>query len=101
MYDDADLKYGDRHQKRANERLVDQPISNLIASDQIRGGDWIRVDHTSGSQAMTFHREAEHLPVFEMAKWSERPETFVDAAPAVAVRGEAGKVQAIRSSRRM
>ena len=97
----SDLKYGARHLKRAIERLVVHPISNLIASDQIRGGDWIRVDHTSGSQAMTFHREAEHLPVFEMAKWSQRPEAFVDAAPAVAVRGEAGKVQAIRSSRRM
>jgi len=40
----TDLKYGARHLKRAIERLLVQPISNLIATDQVRGGDWIRVD---------------------------------------------------------
>jgi len=43
--------------KRAVERLVVHPISNLIATDQVRGGDWIRIDHTSGSPAMSFHRK--------------------------------------------
>jgi hypothetical protein len=43
--------------KRAIDRLVVHPISNLIATDQVRGGDWIRSDHTSGSPAMSFHRE--------------------------------------------
>ena len=40
----TDLKYGARHLKRAIERLLVQPMSNLIATDQVRGGDWIRVD---------------------------------------------------------
>src|SRR5262249_5956579 len=40
----TDLKYGARHLKRAIERLLVQPLSNLIATEQVRGGDWIRVD---------------------------------------------------------
>src|SRR4029079_6661141 len=40
----TDLKYGARHLKRAIERLLVQPMSILIATDQVRGGDWIRVD---------------------------------------------------------
>ena len=40
----TDLKYGARHLKRAIERLLVQPMSNLIATEQVRGGDWIRVD---------------------------------------------------------
>src|SRR5437867_5010269 len=83
--------------KRAIERLVVHPISNLIATDQFRGGDWIRIDHTSARRRCLSIENGEHLPVFEMAKWAERPETFVDTAPALAVRGEAGKVQAVLS----
>ena len=40
----TDLKYGARHLKRAIERLLVHPMSNLIATDQVRGGDWIRVE---------------------------------------------------------
>src|ERR1700752_3536901 len=40
----TDLKYGARHLKRAIERLLVQPMSNLIATEQVRGGDWSRVD---------------------------------------------------------
>jgi ATP-dependent Clp protease ATP-binding subunit ClpA len=40
----TDLKYGARHLKRAIERLLVQPMANLISIDQVRGGDWIRVD---------------------------------------------------------
>jgi len=39
----TDLKYGARHLKRAIERELVHPMSNLIASDQIRGGDLIRI----------------------------------------------------------
>ena len=40
----TDMKYGARHLKRAIERNLVHPMSNLIASDQIRGGDLIQVD---------------------------------------------------------
>ena len=46
----TDLKYGARHLKRAIERLLVQPVSNLIATEQVRGGDWIRVDYDPGAE---------------------------------------------------
>ncbi|MCC7154868.1 MAG: ATP-dependent Clp protease ATP-binding subunit, partial [Bryobacterales bacterium] len=41
----TDLKYGARHLKRAIERLLVQPISNLMATDQVRCGDVVKVDY--------------------------------------------------------
>jgi ATP-dependent Clp protease ATP-binding subunit ClpA len=64
----TDLKYGARHLKRAIERILVQPMSNLIATDQVRGGDWIRVDFDSEGRNLCFAREAEGLPVADMAR---------------------------------
>ena len=38
-----DHKYGARHLKRAIERLIVQPLSNLVATDQIKLGDLIKI----------------------------------------------------------
>src|SRR2546425_686844 len=63
----TDLKYGARHLKRAIERLLVQPISNLIATDQVRGGDWIKIDFDEDHRSMAFTKEAEGLPAHAMA----------------------------------
>ena len=55
----ADSRYGARHLKRAIERLLVQPLSNLMASGQIRHGDCIRVGHHKGSASLLFFCEAE------------------------------------------
>jgi len=57
----TDMKYGARHLKRAIERLIVQPMSNLIATDQVRGGDSLSVDWEEGAVSMTFQRDAEGL----------------------------------------
>ena len=64
----TDMKYGARHLKRAIERLLVQPMSNLIATEQVRGGDWVRVDFDEKKSVLSFSREAEGLPVQEMAE---------------------------------
>lgn len=64
----TDMKYGARHLKRAIERLLVQPMSNLIATEQVRGGDWVRIDFDSDAKQLRFAREAEGLPVGEMAR---------------------------------
>jgi len=64
----TDLKYGARHLKRAIERLVVQPMSNLIATDQVRGGDALSIDYSDGGATMTFVREAEGLSHRYMAE---------------------------------
>jgi ATP-dependent Clp protease ATP-binding subunit ClpB len=40
----TDMRYGARHLKRAIERLVVHPLSNLIATNQVNTGDWIEAD---------------------------------------------------------
>lgn len=64
----TDLKYGARHLKRAIERLLVQPMSNLIATEQVRGGDWIRVEHDADTKSLRFLKEAEGLPIADMAR---------------------------------
>jgi ATP-dependent Clp protease ATP-binding subunit ClpB len=63
----VDIKYGARHLKRAIERLLVQPLSNLIATEQVSGGDCIRVDFDPSRGALTFLKQAEGLPVEAMA----------------------------------
>src|SRR4030095_9337344 len=53
----TDLKYGARHLKRAIERPLVVPLSNLIATDQISQGDIIRVDLHGDEDKLTFVRE--------------------------------------------
>jgi ATP-dependent Clp protease ATP-binding subunit ClpB len=54
-----DLRYGARPLKRAIERLLVHPLSNLMASGQIRHHDRIRVVHNSESPSLTFFRETD------------------------------------------
>jgi ATP-dependent Clp protease ATP-binding subunit ClpA len=59
LVEGTDFRYGARHLKRAIERLLVQPLSNLMASGQIRRGDCIRVGHQDGSESLVFGREPE------------------------------------------
>ncbi len=67
LMEGTDLRYGARHLKRAIERLLVQPLSNLMASGQIHCGDCIRVSHEEGSAAFLFGREREAVPAWSMA----------------------------------
>jgi ATP-dependent Clp protease ATP-binding subunit ClpB len=53
-----DPRYGARHLKRAIERLLVQPLSNLMASGQMRRGDYIVISHNEDSPSLTFARDA-------------------------------------------
>jgi ATP-dependent Clp protease ATP-binding subunit ClpA len=96
----TDLKYGARHLKRAIERLLVQPMSNLIATDQVRGGDWIRVDYNDSSKALRFAREAEGLPVQDMARLVDTSVTIPAAAFANGAVAEVPKTQVAKISKR-
>jgi ATP-dependent Clp protease ATP-binding subunit ClpA len=54
----TDLKYGARHLKRAIEKHLVFPLANLVATGQIKLGDFIRVD-LDGCGKLTFVKEAE------------------------------------------
>jgi ATP-dependent Clp protease ATP-binding subunit ClpA len=67
LVEGTDFSYGARHLKRAIERLLVQPLSNLMASGQIDRGDCIRVSHEDGSAALMFGREPEATPAWAVA----------------------------------
>ncbi|HMF75393.1 MAG TPA: AAA family ATPase [Bryobacteraceae bacterium] len=63
----TDLKYGARHLKRAIERLLVQPLSNLVATSQVNAGDWIQADFDPDHRCLVFTKEAEGLEIHAIA----------------------------------
>ena len=55
----TDVRYGARPLKRAIQRLLVHPLSNLMATGQIRRGDRIRVSHPQDAPSLVFSREAQ------------------------------------------
>ncbi len=54
----TDVRYGARHLKRAIDRAVVRPMSNLIATRQVRKGDLLRVDYDPDRKLLAFYRDA-------------------------------------------
>ena len=55
----TDPRYGARHLKRAIERHLVFPLANLVATGQVKLGDFVRVDMAAEAQ-MIFVKEAEN-----------------------------------------
>ena len=66
LQEGTDARYGARHLKRAIERLLVQPMSNLVATGQIKGGDYLWVDFDAVSREFTFWKRAEGLPILSL-----------------------------------
>jgi len=96
----TDLKYGARHLKRAIERLLVHPMSNLIATDQVRGGDWVRVEFDEGTKSLRFAREAEGLPVQDMARLVDTSITIPQLTMATGMAAEPVRTQTAKTSKR-
>ncbi|MCZ2095990.1 MAG: AAA family ATPase [Anaerolineae bacterium] len=95
----TDVKYGARHLKRSIERLLVQPLANLIATDQVHGGDLIHVDRLEDAPALSFVCAAQGLPVQAMVEIAGPPvRQWMRAATAAAP--EPPKPAAARGSRR-
>src|SRR5205814_9308193 len=58
LQEGTDPKYGARHLKRAIERHVVFPLANLVATGQVKLGDFVRIDLNAEGQ-MVFVKEAE------------------------------------------
>ena len=69
----TDIKYGARHLKRVIERSLVHPLSNLIASDQVRGGDLIEIDYDAELHCLGFVKQAEQVPMYAMAMMGNSP----------------------------
>jgi ATP-dependent Clp protease ATP-binding subunit ClpB len=96
----TDLKYGARHLKRAIDKHLVHPLSNLMASAQVRGGDLVRIDFDSHAGKLIFFKDAEDLSTHAMLKMVDEsivPPPLIASASAVA---ELPKVANAKSTRR-
>jgi len=96
----TDMKYGARHLKRAIDRSLVHPLSNLIATQQVRGGDLLRVDYDGELESMTFFKEAEDMPPYAMMQMMEAPAPAALSTFATGAGVETARVTNAKSSRR-
>jgi ATP-dependent Clp protease ATP-binding subunit ClpA len=57
LHEGIDARYGARHLKRAIERLMVHPVSNLIATGQLEGNDRLLVEFDSKLARLVFMKE--------------------------------------------
>ena len=58
LQEGTDPKYGARHLKRSIEKNIVFPLANLVATGQVKLGDFVRID-LLGENKLTFVKEAE------------------------------------------
>jgi ATP-dependent Clp protease ATP-binding subunit ClpB len=96
----TDAKYGARHLKRAIERALVCPISNLIATGQVKTGDVLRVDYDPQGARMSFVRESEGTPAYAMIEAAGVEPTALLRAEAAAFPAEQPKFAGARSGKK-
>ena len=100
----TDQRYGARHLKRAIERHLVYPLANLLATQQVRIGDLVRVDWDGQHDQLTFVREREGALVApdttdtEAAAVTESSDGLGKATPQEAVPEEAANPPALPAS---
>jgi ATP-dependent Clp protease ATP-binding subunit ClpB len=101
LQEGTDQRYGARHLKRAIERHLVYPLANLLATQQVRVGDLVRVDWDGQHKELTFVREEEGALIFGEPTEPEVAAAILDAdglakdAPAEAVAGDAASPPAL------
>jgi ATP-dependent Clp protease ATP-binding subunit ClpA len=73
-----DFRYGARHLKRAIERLLVYPLSNLVATNQVELGDLIQVDINPETGQLIFLKQAAGALISAMRDSKVEPETVND-----------------------
>jgi ATP-dependent Clp protease ATP-binding subunit ClpB len=69
-----DLKYGARHLKRAIERFLVYPLSNLVATEQVGLGDLVNVDLSEETGRLVFSKRSGGALIQEPSEFEEGPE---------------------------
>jgi ATP-dependent Clp protease ATP-binding subunit ClpB len=96
----TDLKYGARHLKRAIDRHLVHPLSNLMASCQVRGGDLVRVDFDNDGGQLRFFKDAEDLSTHAMLQMVDDSIVPPPMIAATATIAEMPRAANARSTRR-
>ena len=84
LQEGIDYKYGARHLKRAIERFLVYPLSNLVATGQIGLGDLVQVDLGTVAGKLTFSKKSGGALIHEV------PAAIPDEEPLAARSGSVG-----------
>jgi ATP-dependent Clp protease ATP-binding subunit ClpA len=69
-----DFKYGARHLKRAIERYLVYPLSNLVATNQVGLGDLVNVDLNDAGTKLVFSKRSGGALIHDLPEAQEEPE---------------------------
>jgi ATP-dependent Clp protease ATP-binding subunit ClpA len=75
LHNGFDVRYGARHLKRAIERMLVSPLSNLVASEQVGFGDLVYIDADPETGRFTFAKRSAEVLVCETADLGPEEET--------------------------
>jgi len=104
LQEGTDQRYGARHLKRAIERYVVYPLANLLATQQVRVGDLVRIDWDGQHKELTFVREQEGALVSTESAEREAAAAILGAdglgkgAPAEAIAGDVSSPPALSAA---
>ncbi|MEA2175091.1 MAG: ATP-dependent Clp protease ATP-binding subunit ClpB [Blastocatellia bacterium] len=80
-----DFKYGARHLKRAIERFLVYPLSNLVATGQVGLGDLVSVDLSSDTGKLIFSKRSGGALIQDAPEMEEAPEELASKSGGVAL----------------
>jgi len=82
LQEGIDLKYGARHLKRAIERFLVYPLSNLVATQQVETGDLVIVDFDKEGDKLIFSKQTGRMILSDSGETEEKDESesYSDAA---------------------
>ena len=69
-----DFKYGARHLKRAIERFLVYPLSNLVATNQVGLGDLVNVDLNDAGNKLVFSKRSGGALIQDIPETEDEPE---------------------------
>ncbi|MDQ3821431.1 MAG: ATP-dependent Clp protease ATP-binding subunit, partial [Acidobacteriota bacterium] len=69
-----DFKYGARHLKRAIERFLVYPLSNLVATNQVGLGDLVNVDLNESGSKLVFSKRSGGALIHDVPEAYDEPE---------------------------
>ncbi len=69
-----DFKYGARHLKRAIERFLVYPLSNLVATNQVGLGDLVNVDLNDAGNKLVFSKRSGGALIQDIPEVEDEPE---------------------------
>jgi ATP-dependent Clp protease ATP-binding subunit ClpA len=90
----TDQRYGARHLKRAIERNIVYPLANLLATEQVRVGDLVRIDWDGAAKVLSFVRESEGALVEAPSPMASRAAAMAEARDGKAIEAPAANAAA-------